>query len=224
MFRSNYRNLQVSYTEVTTAGAVESLVKNAAASQTQGVELETQWLVARDLNLSANVTYLDARYVDYTNAGLTTLGTFCSAAATHANPACVAAYGPTGNPGAFQNLSGRPTPFAPRWSASVAATYSTHLPGDYKATGQLTPFITSRYFLTGSGADDPYLAQSGYVRIDARLTFETPDRHWALDLIGKNLADRIILDSGLNVPASLGSFVYARQMPRNAAIQIRYQH
>jgi len=34
----------------------------------------------------------------------------------------------------YQNLSGRPTDFAPRWSGSVTASYSLMLPGDYKVT------------------------------------------------------------------------------------------
>jgi len=56
---------------------------------------------------------------------------------------------------------------------------------------------------------------AGYVRWDGRLTFESPDGRWSIDLIGKNLADRIIV--------STPGFQFAsKEQPRNVALQFRY--
>jgi len=173
--------------------------------------------------LSANVTYLDSHYVDYKNATLTTLGTFCASASHVGNIYCEAAFGGNGNPGIAQDLSGRPTSFAPAWSGGLTATYSTQVVGDYELSVSISPYFTSSYFLAGSNTDDPFLKQSAYLRVDARLTLESPDGNWSFDLIGKNLTDRTILTFGIGQPASPGSFIYGKQMPSNIAGQIRYR-
>jgi len=222
VFRSDYTNLQVASIGVEPNGSILSVVNNAAASRSQGVELEAQWLINRTFRLSANVTYLDSYYEKYPNAGLTTLGTFCHAGANLGNPYCVASYGGNGNPGPFQNLSGSPTSFAPLWSGSVAATYSMTLPGGFRFTAEASPYFTAGYYLSGSGTDDPFMHQSAYVRLDGRLTLESPDRHLNLDFIGKNMTDRTVLTYGLGMPTAPGSFVYGREMPRNVAAQVRY--
>lgn len=223
VFLSNFTDLQVSSTFVTPAGASLSLVNNAASSRSEGVELEIAWAAGRNFLLSTNVTYLQAYYVDYPDGGLTTLGTFCHTPANFGNPYCVAAYGGNGNPGPVQNLSGRPTTFAPRWSGDIAGTYTVDLPAGYKFLIQASPYFTSGYFLTGAGTDDPYESQGGYVRLDARLGLESADKHWNVDLIGKNLTSRTILTYGSPLPTTSGTFVYGKEMPRNVAIQGRYR-
>jgi len=85
-------------------GAVISLVKNAATSQSAGVEMEAQWLATRDLRFSAEVAYLDAHYVSYPNAG-TTLEQQREGLK-------------------LQDLSGKPTSLAPRWTENISGTYS----------------------------------------------------------------------------------------------------
>jgi len=212
VFRSDYKDLQVLaviYNPVTNTAF--GGVRNAAASKSQGVEFESQWAVTKDFRLGANVTYLDAHYGSYPNAPATTLQNFCgtlSQAQYSATPQCARFSFPVQTQ--FRNLSGQPTSYAPKWSGSVTASYSMLLPGAYKFTTGLSPYFTSSY---NPDPDGLYPALGSYVRLDAGLTLEKPDRHWALDLIGKNLTNRIILTT-----------LSTKEQPRNVALQFRYQY
>jgi iron complex outermembrane recepter protein len=221
VFRSDYRDLQVSTGIFTSAGAFVPLTQNAATSRSQGVELEGQWVMSSDFRLSTNVTYLDSHYIRYPNVTLTSLQSFCRSNA--AVPDCAVQF-PAGVPAA-QDLSGRPTGFAPRVSGSLTATYSTALPKDYKLTTEASALFSSSYFYANNGTDDDLLNQSGYARLDTRVSLETPDRRWAFDVIGKNLTDKIIIaggTGGTSLPSSLGSTLLRKEEPRNFAFQVRY--
>lgn len=221
IFRSDYTDLQVTAQEVTPGGSVIGLIKNAASARTQGIEFQMDWVVARQFRLSADVAYLHARYVSYPNGQLTDLGLFCHTPGNASNPYCISAFG--GDPGPSQDLSGKPTAYAPDWSASVSASYSRTLSGGSQFTADVTPYITSWYYLPGGGADGREDLQPGYVRWDARLSLASPNGKWTFDVIGKNLSDKVILTSRSALPLSLGSYVVGKEMPRNFAGQVRYQ-
>jgi iron complex outermembrane recepter protein len=218
VFRSDYSGLQVTVNSLNPAGAYTGFVENAAKSRSTGAELEARWAVTRDLNFSANATYDNSRYIDYKNVGLTQQQTLtynnCLAANPPPSTNCVAL--------GTQDLSGRPTAFAPTWSGSVSGAYRFHLPGDYRLTTALTGLFSSSYF-TNDGTDDPLSEQGDYVRLDGRLTFEPADGHWSLGLIGKNLNDENIRAWGFHWPNSLGSIAVQREQGRNVALQFRYQ-
>jgi outer membrane receptor protein involved in Fe transport len=65
VFRSEYEGLQTSATVTLPSGAVTSIVRNAADSLSQGVELDARVLPTDNLRLMASVTYLDSTYQDY---------------------------------------------------------------------------------------------------------------------------------------------------------------
>ena len=225
-FHSKYNDLQVSSFIVNPAPI--SVVNNAASAISQGFEFQGEWVVTDEFHLSANAAYLDSHYGDYPNASLTTLQTYCGTAkyvpVPSANAGCVAAFGPAGKlPTPFQDLSGRPTAFAPKWSGGLTASYSTFILNGYQLTGEVSPYFTSGYFLSGNGTDDSLEKQRSYTRWDARITLESPDSHWAVDLIGKNLSNETILTQISGLPASIGSFVASTEMPRNVSVQVRYR-
>jgi iron complex outermembrane receptor protein len=214
VFRSDYSDLQVSagvydpQLQVTTFA-----IRNAATSRSQGIELETQWAVTKDFSLGANIAYLDSRYLSYPNGNETTLQKYCST--DYVLPYC--SQFPTSGPQSqVYDDSGKPTSYAPRWSGNVIASYGIPLPGNYRLTTELSPFFTSSYW-TSSGWDDVIPEAPGYVRLDGRLSLESPNRHWALDLIGKNITNRTIVSNY----ASL--YVVQRDQPRNIAGQFRYR-
>jgi iron complex outermembrane recepter protein len=202
VFRADYTNLQVASNLVTGTGTVISVVKNAATSVSQGVELEGQWALSPHFRLRSNATYLEAYYKNYPNVSPT-------------SPQQLAGI-------TIQDLSGQPTAFAPRWSGTLAGDYTAHLPGDYQLVAEVSETASSHYFLTGNGNDDPLQTQGMYAKTDARLSFESPGGRWAIDLIGKNLTDRSILLFAANQPTALGSLLVQKETPRNAAIQFRY--
>jgi iron complex outermembrane recepter protein len=221
VFRSDYTDQQVESAIFTPLGVPVFEVTNAGSSRSQGIEFEGQWAVTSQFRLSSNLTYLDSYYVSYPNVTPTGLQSFC-----HANPtvAYCAAQFPGGAP-TLQNLSGQPTEFAPRWSGDVSADYSIDLPRSLKFSSQLGAYFTSNYNYANNGTNDPLLQQPGYVRLDGRLTLESLDQRWAVDIIGKNLTDRIIVAAGTggtSLPSSLGSLLLQRQETRNFAVQFRY--
>ncbi len=149
--------------------------------------------------------------------GLTELQTFCHA--NPANPSCIATFG--GDPGATQNLTGRPTAYAPQWSGNLTAAYHAKFDG-YELTPYLSAIFSSKYFPEGPGTDDPLLIQPGYLRLDAGLTIAQLDSGLAFDIIGKNLTDQNILTSSTLWPATNGSHLSGKEEPRSIAFQVRY--
>jgi outer membrane receptor protein involved in Fe transport len=210
VFRSDYQDLQVSagfYNPALNAGEV--VFQNAAVSRSQGVELETRWAPTRDFRLAVNATYLDSHYVSYPSATQTTLAAFCSG--KYVLPYCSVYPNPVPQ---FTDRSGERTQYAPRWSGSISGSYSLLLPRDLKLTATVSPYLTSSY-----NDQDPYiLGTAGYVRLDARLTVASSDERWAVDLIGKNLTDRVIVISG-----SAGVSIAQKEEPLNVAVQARYR-
>jgi iron complex outermembrane recepter protein len=217
VFRSNYKDLQVTSNVYDAAvNATTQATANAAASVSEGVELETQWLIMEGVRVGANVTYLDSHYTNYPNAPQTTLQSFC--AVSYVLPYCSIFPNPVP---ATANLSGQPTLYSPRWSGSLNASYSTPIQSDYKFTAQLSPYFTTSY------GNDPQLqaiglgylsGTGGYVRLDGGLTFAASNNRWAVDLIGKNLTNRIIIDNGMSFPNA------SKEEPRNIALQARYRY
>ncbi|MDB6012242.1 MAG: TonB-dependent receptor [Gammaproteobacteria bacterium] len=221
VFRSNYTDLQVANFLIGANGPV-SEITNAGSSRTQGVELSGEWVLG-GFRFQTAVTYLNARYLNYPNVTLTAAETYCHTTAPTA-AACKQEF-PNGVP-ALQDLSGRPTSFAPTWSGSVTASYTAALPRGYHFITETDVNATTNYFYGNGGTDDPEQMQPGYARLDGRLTLEGPNGHWAVDVILKNLTDKIIIfggAGGTSLPASNGSTLLQIDQPRNVAVQARYQ-
>jgi outer membrane receptor protein involved in Fe transport len=212
VFRSDYNGLQVQaivFNPSTNTNFPET--RNAAASRSQGVELETQWAMTKDLRFSADVTYLDAHYVSYPNGPQSTLELFC--AGNYMLPYCSRFPNPVPP---YLDLSGSPTDYAPKWSGRITVAYSIPFPRNFKLSTELSSYFTTRYF-PGTGGDEYLINVGGYARLDGRLTLETLDSRWALDLIGKNLTDRVIVSGGNDL------ILASKEQPRNVAVQFRYR-
>jgi outer membrane receptor protein involved in Fe transport len=197
VFRSEYRDLQVAVTNLNTAtGTSVSLVRNAASSLSEGVELEMQWSPTRYFRVTADATYNDAHYVDYPNSAPNLSQQFLGVK--------------------IQDLSGQPTVLAPKWSGSIIATVSMPLPAGHLFIAEVSPYITSDYSLHPL-TDRQFLWQAGYTRVDARLGLQSADTHWAVDLIGRNITDRVYKIG------YAGGYLASKAEPRNVALQVRYQ-
>ncbi len=201
-FYSTYNDLQVSVSTIQSSGALVSVVQNAANALSEGVEFQGQWIVTDNFRLSLNGAYLDAHYIDYQNVSPTALQ------ALHGLK--------------VQDMSGRPTEWAPRWSGDLVATYTHELPGELRLTAEGQAFYSGSYYLTGTD-DDTFARQGAYTRIDARLTVESPGRRWAFDVIGKNLTNRNIETFAAPMPTSNGSGSAVKEQPLNVAFQVRYR-
>jgi outer membrane receptor for ferrienterochelin and colicin len=189
--------MQVSTNIATASGAYTSEVRNAAAVLSQGVEGDFEWLIGAHLQLSANVSYLNAYYLSYANAGPTVLQAFEGQKSS--------------------NDTGWPTAYDPRWSSTLTAAYSATLPREYRVSVEAQSVATSAYYINivdqRAGA---------YVALNGRLTLEKGA--WAIDVIGKNLSDRnILLSPGAGQTSSPGTILYEKASPRNVVLQMRYR-
>lgn len=210
-FRNDFSDLQVVIQGQGPSGGLVNFVRNAAQSRSQGVELETTWIASREFRISANGTYLDSKYVRYPNAGATYLQQFLFMQANPGQPAS----------NAVQDLSGRPTLFAPKWSGSVTGTLELPVAQSLRFIAEGTAIFSSSY--NTYSTLDPLTRQPGYARVDARITLETDDGNWGIDLIGKNLTNSIIRTFSGQQPNSFGSFYQDREQLRNIAIQVRHK-
>ncbi len=223
VFHSDYTDLQTTINVQSASGNFISLVRNAAEARSRGVELEGHWTIAGNFRLSADVTYLDARYVHFENVNLTVLQSYCRSRlppiSSTPDAGCAQFFPtelyPDGIP-QFRDRSGDRID-APKWSGNVAARYSAALPGDYRLTTELSVPFASDYTRDQldrwTGANE---------RLDARLTLEPADGRWAIDVIGKNLTDEQILAFYGNLAQSPGTIQWQAQQPRNVAAQFRY--
>lgn len=198
-FRNDFSDLQVAITTNSAAGTPISVVRNAASSRSQGVELESQFVLSPMFRLSVAGTYLDSKYRSYPNAGSTLLQQLAGVGT--------------------QDLSGHATLFAPKWSGNVTGTVTVPVLGGYRLTGEATGVLSSAYQTYFS--DDPYTVQPGYARLDARISFDAPGGRWGLDIIGKNLTNTIVRTLSFYEPTSFGSLIQDRIQLRNIAFQAR---
>jgi hypothetical protein len=68
--------------------------------------------------------------------------------------------------------------------------------------------------------------QAAYERLDGRVSLESPGDRWAVDIVMKNLTDRLIVGGGTggtSLPTSTGSTLVQTEQPRNVAVQARYK-
>ena len=183
IFTTDYQDKQEDVVLPGTDGAVTlTLVQNAAGASMDGVEIETIWMPAAGLTLTANLGYLDASYDDYSVVG------------------------PDGN---MVNKSGFDLRKAPELTYSVGANWEVPLGAEMFMVANVNYRWRDRYAVNASAnggpkhySDDP-LMQDSYGLLDASVNFET--EHWRLSLFGKNLTDESYLYHVLDVAAGFSA-------------------
>lgn len=198
LFYNKYTNLQKS---LLVAGTTLSfVVGNAAEAVAKGVEFEADWKVTDRLRLGGSFSHLISEYKSYADAPPTALQTF--------------------NGEAAQDLAGKPTQRAPKWSGTINASYVQPI-GALELKASTSLFFTDDYFLADNL--DPNLKQGGYARLDGRISLGSPGDGWELAVIGSNLTDRKISSWCYDTPATLGSQSCVLERPRNVSIQLGYR-
>jgi iron complex outermembrane receptor protein len=199
LFRSNYSDLQSLVAFLNPSGVYESVVRNAASARTQGIELEAQWLASDRLRLSTNASYINAYYLDYKNGPPTLAQQFENIQA--------------------RDLAGQSIGISPPFSASLTATFTQPLPRSLNFIAEVSPYFSSRYDMM----DDPLQHQPSFIRLDGRLGIESQDNHWTLELIGKNLTDRQIMQVVAGTALAKGTRYVTVEERRNVALQVQYR-
>jgi outer membrane receptor protein involved in Fe transport len=202
LFDAKFKDLQVN----TLTGAGQTLLSNAGAATTRGVELDGAWAVTRAFRVGGSASYLDAEYDDYARGP-------CSAIQRSA------AVG-TGVP-CVQNLTGRTTSYAPRWSGDFFGAVEFPLSSGLNLRLHADASYTDDYFY--STDLDPNLHQSSFWKFGARVTVADAKGTWDVSLLGKNLTNKAVVVWGTGVPLVLGTYVGFTELPRTIALQANYR-
>lgn len=199
-FRNDFSDLQV-VIQGTVNSQIVNVVRNAAKSRSQGVELETVWKLSPAFSLAASGTYLDSKYRSYRNAGASELQKLGGQTT--------------------QDLSGKPTLFSPKWSGTVTGTLTVPTFGDFDLTAEATGIFSSSYHLWST--IDQATKENGYSRLDLRLSLDSPGYGLGFDIIAKNVTNATIINFAVDEPFSPGSLYRDREQYRNVAFQVRYK-
>jgi iron complex outermembrane receptor protein len=179
-FTSTYKDFQarIAGTEddpVTGIPGVKLSVINAGKLRINGAELEVAWTPVEQALIDAQLGYLDAEYKEFFDDRF------------------------PNDSRAFQTPA-----FAPKWTLRLGAQYGF----DLGTAGSVTLGAQTRYksrtalavdntFIVGSGVaavgtttEVEGLFQKGYWVHDARIVYESADKHWAVGVYGTNLSNR----------------------------------
>lgn len=199
VFRSRYDDLQLAGIVPSSAGTYVNRVQNAGGAISRGIEIDATFRLTPRLRTTFSGTYLDSYYTRYANATPTALQTL------------------QGLP--VQDLSGRETPFAPKFSGSWTVSYAMYLGSSLTWRIESRLFASSGFLLNFN--NDPNVRQNAYAREDLTLALSSKSG-WELSLLGQNLTNEVIRTYGAALPASLGTYVFMTELPRNVSVQMKY--
>ena len=184
------------------ASGLEFELKNAAEATSQGIEVDTRWLVAENWVLGTNFAYTDATYDDFPDA----------------NDVCPTAGGSlvAGN----CNYEGLPLIFAPEYKAGVYIEYSADdVFAGWSVRSRLDANYSDEFYVDINYRDAQ--RQESYTIVNANVRFTSSDGKYAVGLVGKNLTEEYVVAFG----AQLGGIDFvAPKAPREIALQFSYNY
>jgi iron complex outermembrane receptor protein len=128
---------------------------NGGALSASGLEAEIQWLPMQQWNISAQLTYTDAKFGDYTAPNLPGLGVI-----------------PGHSQGNMLQFDGWRPALSSKWTAGLQTSYTFQ----FKEWGSVTPYLQTTYF-GGYYANDINLAgvrQGSATTTDLRVIWQSP--------------------------------------------------
>jgi len=199
----------------------ETVTSNAASAKIKGVEFELTAIPVEGLQLTANASYLDAKYGNFC-ADLDGPSFFASAPTSPCGGtvANITAPGGTG-PGNYlldDDFSGIPLQRAPKFQLTLGATYEIPV-GD---VGSVVLNANYSYIsnLNVSVAGVP-IAERGKVNlVDASITYKDIDGRYSVSLFGRNLTNEIYLDSITQVSVLFDT--YGLSAPRRWGVELSF--
>lgn len=213
-----YSDLQVDYFDAT---RIQYITQNAGSSRSKGVETEVEWAPVEvpGLVLRGTLAYNRARYIDFAGAP-------CWGGQRPAE-GCTIVGGRS-----IQDLSGKPTALAPKWSGAIEANYERAV-GNGLVFGASANLRYSSSYL-GNPFGNPASKQDSYATLDAAIRLKTEDSRWEVALLGKNLTDEYVVynvgdapssGSGTGTAAGVRSDAVATpNLPRTIALQLTWKY
>ena len=226
-FRYIYDNIQLSTFDFASGNGVSTRTVNASKVRTQGFEVETLWSPQgmTGLTLNANLNYNDAKYIaDYFD-GCNGMQISGRAAGCDFRAQLGGAVPVTPGTGNSQNLKGFQLVRAPRWAGSAGFAYQGNMSDGLKLALNGNAAYSSAY--DTDAKYDPRARQQPFWILNAGIGLHASDKSWAVDLIGRNLTNKIFLNgSGSVLPlggtsaTSPGELQGPLSNPRTVMIQL----
>lgn len=210
-----YSDLQIDFYD---AQRLTLMTTNAGSATVKGLEAAAEYLppAVSGLKLLGSVQYNVSRYRSY----------IAPCYAGQSQPEGCLPIGPGG--ALRQDLRGKPTANAPRWTAMAGADYTFALRDELVLGLSGRVRYSSRYNVSPFG--QPLAVQPAYASVDAAIQLGTLDERWQLALIGKNLTNRFIAtsafdQSGTGSPSGGATGTPANQFglfapPRTVALEL----
>lgn len=184
VYRYKYTNLQIDFFN-SPIFAFSTI--NAGTAVTKGVEFNFEFAprALSGFNLRGSLNYNRAKYGSFQNAP-------CYAGQS------VAAGCTAGVPRPQQDLSGRPTALAPRWTATLGTGYEADLSSDLKLNLSVDARYSDDYLASAFGNTNAQ--QGNYVNLDAAARLIMNDGRLELAIIGKNLTNHFYVTGVFDGP------------------------
>lgn len=201
-FNTSYKDLQVNIFD----GSLSFNVRNAASVKVQGVEADGRVKLSRNFTLSGAVAYLDYKFTDF-KQGQCPFGV------------------PSNVAGGYCDYTGQTGQLAPKWSGNANFDAVFPISSGLQISANVNVDFSSSY--SAGNILEPRTNQDGYAKLGARLALGEIDGGWEVALIGRNLTDERILQTGGPLPLSSTltggrgtAFTGIFERPRSIAIQI----
>lgn len=171
-------------------------LENAAITQGQGLEVESQWTPSENLTIGVSATLYDIEFEKFESL----------------DPLNEDLFGTDSTSVETQSLAGNTPRNTPEWSATVRAAYDIPL----KSGGAVT--LASSYAAKGeqfyTEFNNPVLGADAYAIVDANVQYTAPDGRLTVNAWGKNLTDEFVLSGAFAVSTSrtiTGTYLPPRQ-------------
>jgi outer membrane receptor protein involved in Fe transport len=204
-YRYTYKQLQlVSYDSAT----IGFILVNAAKSRIEGFSGSFEWLATEDLKFDGAFGFNHAKYLSFPNAP-------CYTAQTAAQGCIPAVPGL----GAHQDLTGQPTPRAPKLTFNIGAEYKIHM-GEWDTTLGVSGRHSAKY--QASADNSPGGFQAAYWLLNASVRIGPADGRYELAFIGRNLTNSyyVLQTNPWTGRANNNMFFGNFNRPREAVIQL----
>jgi iron complex outermembrane receptor protein len=199
-----------------------TLQLNAGQVKVDGLDLEFEAVPTERLRLFGGFTLLNSRFDSFTNSLFYYANpAVCTVAKPGVAPPGVTPGRSTGAPTGgltecYGDASGNKTPLAPKFSASLGASYAFPV-GDEGELRFSTLFSYNGgfYFET-----DNRLRQNSYSLVNASIEYRV-DRHWGLEFWGKNVGDSAYYVQ--RVSSSTGAYA-SQAAPRTYGVSVKFDY
>jgi len=181
---------------------VSLAVTNAAASKTQGLEIEAVALPIDGLTVQGNVGLLDSQFINY--------------------------LAPSDLDASTVSRAGQRFPFVPEVQTHLAVQYS--FPIEFEGPEWLQGWLTPRldWYYQGSvryaGPELPQATQSGYNLLNVRLSYDFLDDRAQFAFWGLNMLDTEYFEQVTGSASSFGDIVRFYEAPLTAGVEMSYRY